>query len=76
MEFVSLLIPFACLFRILLVEALKMSELHSVARRDIEISAVYAVLHLTEPVEHIARHIESQHGSEDDIHQVYHPLPR
>ena len=69
-------IPHSGFLRIASVNILKIAELHFIAGRHVEIGAVYTVLHLTETVEHIARHVEREHRREDDIHKVDHPLSR
>ena len=76
MQLFTLLIPWTHFRRILLIQLAEIGELHLVARGHIEIGAVQPLLHLAESVEHIARHIQSQHRCQHDIHEVDHALTR
>ena len=69
-------VPHTGFCRISAVYIFEITELHFVSSRHVKVSTVYAVLHLTETVQHVARHIEREHGRQDDIHKVYHPLTR
>ena len=68
--------PPLALVGVLRGECLEGIEDGGVALLYVGVCALEAFLHLSEAVEHVARHVEGQHGGEDDIHEVYHLLSR
>ena len=68
-------VPLAALFGVLAVEGSQFLVEGVVLERSIRGRSFQSVFNLLESVEHIGRHVEGQHGSEDDIHEVYHLLP-
>ena len=68
--------PLASLLGVLIVEGLDLVVHGVVARRENVVGAHESLLHLSEPIEHIARHIQCKHSRQNDVHQVDHLLTR
>jgi len=70
----GIIIPSACFVGILLFQGGKLLEELAIACLRTLIAGIESILNVLEATEDITRHIERNHGQEDDIHQVDHLL--
>ena len=75
-HFGGFVVPAAPLVGVLGGEGLERGEDTGIALLHVGVGALQPLLHLSEAIEHVARHVKGKHGGEDDIHEVYHLLSR
>ncbi len=75
-HFRCLVEPRATLFRVLHGKSFQLGIDGIVAFRHGLVGSGQAVVNLRESVEHITRHIQCKHGSQNDVHQIDHLLAR
>ena len=69
-----LIIPLLHLFRVLLHLLVEVLIYSLVGLRSIGSGTVQTVIDQREPLQYVARHIECEHGHQDDVHEVDHLL--